>query len=94
LGLADKPKFLVDAYCGSGLFSVTCSKGFESVMGIEISQSSVKYASQNAKANNIPNASFVLGSADQIFEKVNTPPDNTAVIIDPPRKVILHFPLG
>ena len=87
MDLAGKPKFLVDAYCGSGLFSVTCCKGFESVIGVEISASSTQYAVRNAKANNIANASFITGSADKIFEFVQTPPDQTALIIDPPRKV-------
>ena len=87
LGLTDKSLYLVDAYCGSGLFSVTCSKGFESVTGVEISADSVKYAIQNAKVNDIANASFITGSADKIFEVVNTPADYTALIIDPPRKV-------
>ena len=87
LDLVDKPRFLVDAYCGSGLFSVTCSEGFESVIGVEISADSVQYAIQNAKANNIPNATFITGSADKIFEVVRTSRDHTAVIIDPPRKV-------
>jgi tRNA (uracil-5-)-methyltransferase len=80
-------RFLVDAYCGSGLFSITCSEGFDSVTGIEISVDSVKYAIRNAKANNIANASFITGSADRIFEVVKTPPEHTALIIDPPRKV-------
>jgi len=75
LDLADKPRFLVDAYCGSGLFSVTCSEGFESVIGVEISADSVQYAIRNAKTNNIANASFITGSADKIFEVVRTPPD-------------------
>jgi len=87
LGLLDGPRYLVDAYCGSGLFSVTCGEGFESVVGVEISADSVKYATQNANANNIGNATFMTGSADKIFEIVKTPPDQTAVIIDPPRKV-------
>ena len=82
----DQPRFLVDAYCGSGLFSVTCGEGFESVLGIEISPDSVKYAASNAKKNNVDNASFITGSADGIFEVVKTPPDQTALIIDPPRK--------
>jgi len=87
LDLVDKPRFLVDAYCGSGLFSVTCSEGFDSVIGVEISADSVQYAIQNARANNIANATFITGSADKIFEVVRTPPDHTALIIDPPRKV-------
>jgi tRNA (uracil-5-)-methyltransferase len=87
LGVAKRERYLIDAYCGSGLFSVTCSEGFESVIGVEISFDSVKYAIRNAKANNIANASFLTGTADKIFEVVKTPPHQTAVIIDPPRKV-------
>ena len=66
---------------------MTCSEGFESVIGVEISADSVQYAIRNAKTNNIANASFITGSADKIFEVVRTPPDQTALIIDPPRKV-------
>jgi tRNA (uracil-5-)-methyltransferase len=81
----------VDAYCGSGLFSITCSKGFESVVGVEISADSVKYAKLNAEANKIQNTTFLTGSAEKIFELVKTPPDQTAMIIDPPRKVSLFI---
>jgi tRNA (uracil-5-)-methyltransferase len=87
VGLTDKPKYLVDAYCGSGLFSITCAEGFETVTGVEITADSVKWATQNAELNNLPNATFITGSADEIFKHVKTPPDQTAVIIDPPRKV-------
>jgi len=52
----------------------------------------VQYAIRNAEQNNIRNAKFITGSADKIFEVIKTPPDQTALIIDPPRKVPL--PLG
>jgi len=94
LGIPERPRFLVDAYCGSGLFSVTCSAGFESVLGVEISADSVKYATQNASKNQVSNAKFMTGSAERIFEVVTTPPDQTAVIIDPPRKVKSRFWIG
>ncbi|CAN6601219.1 tRNA (uracil(54)-C(5))-methyltransferase [Trichomonascus vanleenenianus] len=80
------PKYLVDTYCGSGLFAVTCSHNAESVIGVEISKDSVEYASRNAELNNLKNASFIVGQAEKIFEKVNTPPAETSIIIDPPRK--------
>ena len=66
---------------------MTCADGFESVIGVEISADSVQYATRNAEQNNIPNASFITGSADKIFDVIKTPPDQTALIIDPPRKV-------
>ncbi|KAK9477264.1 S-adenosyl-L-methionine-dependent methyltransferase [Lipomyces japonicus] len=80
------PRFLVDAYCGSGLFSITCNKSVEKVIGVEIAAKSVEYASTNAKNNNLTNTEFVLGDASVIFKKITTPADDTSIILDPPRK--------
>lgn len=77
---------LVDAYCGSGLFCLTAAKDFEKAIGIEVSEHSVKWAIQNATDNGIENASFVLGDAASIFKHIDFPGDESAVIIDPPRK--------
>ncbi|EEB09524.2 tRNA methyltransferase Trm2 [Schizosaccharomyces japonicus yFS275] len=82
----EAPKYLVDAYCGSGLFSITCSEGFQSVIGVEISSDSVAYAKTNAEANGIKNAEYLVGEAEKIFAKIETPAAETAMIIDPPRK--------
>ncbi len=83
---ASGAKFLVDAYCGSGLFALTCAPAFERVAGIEISESSIKFATENAAANGIGNATFRAGDASQIFAGLDFPPADTAVIIDPPRR--------
>ncbi|MES1168839.1 MAG: methyltransferase domain-containing protein, partial [Oleiharenicola lentus] len=79
-------KFLVDAYCGSGLFALSCAPAFEKVAGIELSATSVKFATENAAANGIANATFRAGDAAQIFAGLDFPPADTAVVIDPPRK--------
>ena len=79
-------KFLVDAYCGSGLFALSCAPAFERVTGIELSETSVKFATENAAANNLANATFRAGDAAQIFAGLDFPPADTAVVIDPPRK--------
>ena len=79
-------KFLVDAYCGSGLFALSCAPAFERVTGIELSATSVKFATENAAANGIGNAVFRAGDAAQIFAGLDFPPADTAVVIDPPRK--------
>jgi 23S rRNA (uracil1939-C5)-methyltransferase/tRNA (uracil-5-)-methyltransferase len=79
-------KFLVDAYCGSGLFALSCAPAFERVTGIELSATSVKFATENAAANGIANAVFRAGDAAQIFAGLDFPPAETAVVIDPPRK--------
>jgi tRNA/tmRNA/rRNA uracil-C5-methylase (TrmA/RlmC/RlmD family) len=79
-------KFLVDAYCGSGLFALSCAPAFEKVAGIELSATSIKFATENAAANGITNATFKAGDAAQIFAGLEFPPAETAVVIDPPRK--------
>lgn len=79
-------RFLVDAYCGSGLFALGCAGAFERVAGVEISETSVKFATENAAANGIGNATFRAADAAQIFAGLDFPPAETAVVIDPPRK--------
>ena len=83
---ASGARFLVDAYCGSGLFALTAASAFERVEGVEISESSVRFATENAAANGITNATFVAADAAAIFQGLTFPPAETAVIIDPPRK--------
>jgi tRNA/tmRNA/rRNA uracil-C5-methylase (TrmA/RlmC/RlmD family) len=79
-------KFLVDAYCGSGLFALSCAPAFQKVAGIELSETSIKFATENAAANGITNATFKAGDAAQIFAGLEFPPAETAIVIDPPRK--------
>ncbi|HVU24415.1 MAG TPA: class I SAM-dependent RNA methyltransferase [Opitutus sp.] len=79
-------RFLVDAYCGSGLFALSSAPAFARVAGVEISESSVRFAQQNAAANGIANATFQAGDATAIFQGLTFPAGETAVVIDPPRK--------
>ncbi len=83
---ASGARFLVDAYCGSGLFALSCAPAFTQVAGVELSATSVKFATENAAANGIANAAFRAGDAAQIFAGLDFPPADTAVVIDPPRK--------
>jgi len=83
---ASGARFLVDAYCGSGLFALSAAPAFERVAGVEISATSVKFATENAAANGITNATFLAGDAAAIFAGLDFPAADTAVIIDPPRK--------
>jgi 23S rRNA (uracil1939-C5)-methyltransferase/tRNA (uracil-5-)-methyltransferase len=83
---ASGARFLVDAYCGSGLFALSCAPAFEQVAGVELSATSVRFATENAAANGIGNATFLAADASQIFVGLTFPAGDTAVIIDPPRK--------
>lgn len=82
---ASGARFLVDAYCGSGLFALCAASRFESVLGVEISESAVKKAAHNAAINGITNARFLAADAGAIFAQVGSDPDETVVLIDPPR---------
>ena len=84
--VAGGAKYLVDAYCGSGLFALTLAKHFEKVAGVEVSETSCEWARKNAKANGITNAEFLTASAEAIFDVINFPAAESAVVIDPPRK--------
>ena len=83
---ASGARFLVDAYCGSGLFALTSARAFERVAGVEISETSIVFARQNAEANGIANATFQAGDAAAIFAGLTFSPQETVVLIDPPRK--------
>ncbi len=83
---ASGARFLVDAYCGSGLFALSSASAFEQVAGVEISETSVGFARENALANGIANASFRAGDASKIFDGLTFAPSETVVVIDPPRK--------
>ena len=80
---------LIDAYCGSGLFTVTLSSLFNRSVGIDIAPSSIQYAKRNAELNKLPEgqATFISADASNIFGSVkDLAADQTVVVIDPPRK--------
>lgn len=79
-------RFLVDAYCGSGLFALTLAGNFEQVAGVEVSETAADWARRNAESNGITNARFMAASAEAIFSEIDFPAHETAVVIDPPRK--------
>lgn len=79
-------KYLLDAYCGSGLFALSLADRFDQVVGIELSESSADWARRNAQTNGIGNASFIAASAEQLFADITFPAEESSVVIDPPRK--------
>ncbi len=78
-------KYLVDAYCGVGVFALAASKYFEQVSGVEISSKAIVCANANAKINAISNCEFLIGKAETIFEGIKFEGSQTSMIIDPPR---------
>jgi 23S rRNA (uracil1939-C5)-methyltransferase/tRNA (uracil-5-)-methyltransferase len=79
-------RFLVDAYCGSGLLGLAAAPAFERVLGVEVSESAVRWARANAARNGRDNCDFVAADATAVFATVPFAGADAAVIVDPPRK--------
>lgn len=84
---ADKGMNILDIYCGIGTISLIAAKSAKKVTGVEIAESAVADARENAAANNIDNAVFYAGRAEDIVpELIRNGERPDAVILDPPRK--------
>ena len=79
-------RFLVDAYCGVGLFAVSAAGRFEAVAGVEISEAAVRWARANALINGAANVRFHVGRAEAVFADPGFCGRESAVVVDPPRK--------
>lgn len=78
---------LCDLYCGIGTIGIFASKYVKKVYGIEIVESAVKDANENAKLNNVNNIEFILGDTEKAFDSLlKNDIKPTVVIVDPPRK--------
>ena len=73
-----------DLYCGIGTISLFLAKKAGHVYGIEIVPQAIIDAKENAAINNISNASFYTGAAEDLAPTLNERPD--VIVVDPPRK--------
>ena len=81
-------KYLIDAYSGSGLFTVTLSSVFQHSTGIDIAADSIACARRNASLNGLgeDRCQFIAADARELFKSVKYDADETVVVLDPPRK--------
>ncbi|KAK3397421.1 S-adenosyl-L-methionine-dependent methyltransferase [Sordaria brevicollis] len=83
-------KNLIDAYSGSGLFTITQSSLFPGgSIGIDIADKSIDFARRNARLNGLDESQckFIAADAPKLFESVaGLDADETVVVLDPPRK--------
>jgi tRNA/tmRNA/rRNA uracil-C5-methylase (TrmA/RlmC/RlmD family) len=84
---ASGARFLIDAYCGVGFFSVELADAVESYLGIELDQQAVKAARRNAANRQRTNGEFIMGRTEDVLPSVLSrfEPGSTAILIDPPR---------
>jgi 23S rRNA (uracil1939-C5)-methyltransferase len=78
---------VVDAYCGSGLFSFFLSLYADNVIGIELSEQSVRYAQMNTAGCAARNVSFICGDVETVFREGKLLPEQgiDLIVLDPPR---------
>lgn len=82
-------RYLIDAYSGSGLFTITLSSLFSGgSVGIDIADKSIDFARKNAALNSLKEEQcrFIAADAPELFKSVTYDPDETVVVLDPPRK--------
>ncbi len=59
-----------DLYCGIGTISLFLSKNAKSVFGVEVVPQAIEDALGNARENDIRNATFVVGKAEDIIREI------------------------
>ena len=90
-----------DLYCGIGTISLFMAAKARKVYGVEIVPQAIEDAKNNARLNNIDNAEFFVGKAEEVvpafYEELNRKAANgdeeakrgihpDVVVVDPPRK--------
>ena len=78
---------IVDAYSGIGTIGLSAAKYVREVRGVEVVKAAVKDAKNNARLNQIHNAKYYAGKAEELMPKWADEGLKTDVIfVDPPRK--------
>lgn len=76
-----------DIYCGIGTISLFLARKSKKVYGIEVVKAAIEDAIRNAEINNIKNAEFFTGKAEEIVPKLyGEGLKAEVVVVDPPRK--------
>lgn len=85
-----------DLYCGIGTITLSMSKKAKQVYGVEIIPQAINDANDNAAKNNISNAKFYVGKAEEVlpdFYEKESEKDSSSnalhpdvIVVDPPRK--------
>ena len=84
-----------DLYCGIGTISLFLAKKAKQVYGVEIVPQAIDDAKNNAKINDITNAEFYVGKAEEVLPEYYKEYEKThngeaahadVIVVDPPRK--------
>lgn len=81
--IENKPKNVLDLYCGTGTIGIYISDVVNRVLGIDMSESSINNALDNRELNNIKNVEFICSKVEDYIDKIIGKHD--LVVVDPPR---------
>lgn len=80
-------RWLLDAYCGVGFFSVELADLWDRFVGIEVDCAAIRAARHNAARRSRINGEFLPGRTEELLPHLlaQYPAPETALILDPPR---------
>jgi len=81
-------RHLADLYCGVGFFGIELASAVETFVGVEYDQRAIQAARRNAAARNVRNGEFLAAAVEAVLPELlkKLSPEQTAVLLDPPRK--------
>ncbi len=85
---AGRARHLIDLYCGVGFFGIETADLMTSFVGVEYDQPAIQAARLNLASRQITNGEFLAAKVEEVLPGLlqRFSSENTAVILDPPRK--------
>ncbi len=86
----NKNDILYDLYTGIGTIGQILSKDVKKIIGIDIVEDSINYATENSKLNNLSNTKYFVGEMKKVFttEFIKENGNPSVAIVNPPREGI------
>lgn len=84
---SSRNRFLIDAYCGVGFFSIELADLVETFVGVEYDHMAIKAARINMNRRSRVNGEYLAGKTEDLLPKLlnRFAPADTTLILDPPR---------
>ena len=83
------PGFILDLFCGSGNLCLQLAENNRELLGVELSESAIALADENAKINHVDRIEFVSKDSLTFLKNYKLPDKKSLVICDPPRAGLL-----
>jgi 23S rRNA (uracil1939-C5)-methyltransferase len=82
---------IMDLFCGVGNFSLPLAQQAQAVIGVEVQDSMVEAARENARLNGLDNVSFIAADLTKPVKNELLTQQITKVLLDPPRAGAFEF---